>query len=194
VTTLKTLEIWTAQSICNAGIVLSFVSFLLHVARPYFESVLSKLKIRMAADLWWLGYVILRDGTLFVASVIGLWTLNLDLMADIKIGLPFVPAGTVLLCAALLWKVFRGGDSTRPVMMLVTAGALLNAIGYVLVMEAPGNEYVVAQTPFWKTMVSLRSNANPGLATATFYAALTIIGVMTIAATIASFRRVREPR
>ncbi len=183
-TNVKALEIWTAQTICDIGILLSLMSFLLHIGRPYFERILGRLTLRMAGDFWWLIYIVLRDATLFIAVLFGFWSLNLDLMADIKIALPFVPFGTVALAAALWLKAFGNAEDLnrryRAVAALVGVGTLLNTIGYVLVMEAPGGEYRVATHMFWKTMLSLRSNVNPELATATFYtagAALLVIGV-----------------
>jgi hypothetical protein len=41
--TSKALEIWTAQTLCNIGILLSLVSFLLHIGRPYFERIQARL-------------------------------------------------------------------------------------------------------------------------------------------------------
>lgn len=91
--TAKALEIWTAQSLCDIGILLSILSFCLHIGRPYFERILGRFTLRVAADLWWVVYIALRDGSLFLALLFGLLNLNMDLMADIKIGLPFVPSG-----------------------------------------------------------------------------------------------------
>ncbi len=191
-TTLKALEIWTAQAICDAGIALSIVACLLHVARPYFERVLARLTLRVAADMWWLAYIVFRDGALFLSAVAGLWTLNLDLMADIKIGLPFVPLGTVITCATLLWKVFARVEeprrSHRLDIALTACAAFLNGIGYAAVMEGPGAEYRVASSPFWKTLLALRSNANPELATVTFYACSGFLLVLVLIALIASVR------
>lgn len=189
---VKALEIWTAQTLCDVGILLSIVSMLLHLGRPYFERILGRLTLRVAADIWWLLYVILRDGTLFVAVLLGFWGLNLDLMADIKIGLPFVPFGTVALAAALIVKVFRNSEdvnwSYRWATALVLAGTLLNTIGYVFVMEAPGEEYAAAKSPLWRTLVSWRSNANPELATVTFYIAIAALFVLLATACIKGFR------
>src|SRR5947207_958272 len=105
-TNAKALEIWSAQTLCDIGILVSILSFCLHVGRPYFERILSRFTLRVAADLWWVAYVVLRDGSLFLAFLFGLLNLNMDLLADIKIGLPFVPFGTVLMAAALAGKVF----------------------------------------------------------------------------------------
>ncbi len=190
--TAKALEIWTAQTLCDIGILLSIISFCLHIGRPYFERILSRFTLRVAADLWWIVYVALRDGSLFIALLFGILNLNMDLMADIKIGLPFVPLGTVFLAAALVWKVFRNTEDInhafRITTWLVSIGALLNTLGYVLVMEAPGEEYAAAKTGFWQTMVSWRSNANPGLAAATFYFAFSALACLAGAAFVMAIR------
>ena len=169
----KALEVWTAQTVCNLGILLSIVSFLLHIGRPYFDRILSRFSLRVAADIWWIVYMALRDGTLFLALLFGLSHLNLDIMSDIKVGLPFVPLGTVSLAGALLFKVFRNTEDINTsfwrATYLVSLGAFLNTVGYVLVMEGAGEEYTASTTWFWKLMESLRSDENPQLATITFY-------------------------
>ena len=197
-TNAKALEIWTAQTICDIGILLSVVSWLLHVGRPYFERILSRLPLRVAADVWWLLYIVFRDGTLFLAVVFGFFHLNLDLMADIKVALPFVPLGTVALSAALLFKVFSNSEdltaSYRLSTMLVGIGAVSNTIGYVFVMEAPGGEYAAAKTRFWQAMVSLRSNANPELATITFYVSIVLMTAIVVVALARGLALGREDR
>ncbi len=191
-TNVKALEICTAQTFCGIGILLSIISLLLHIGRPCFERILSRLSLRVAADLWWLAYVVLRDGTLFCAMVIGLWHLNLNLMADIKVGLPFVPFGTVALACALASKVFRNAEdlngSHRWVTLCVLAGALLNTLGYALVMEASDGEYPAANTPFWQTMVSWRSNKNPEFATVVFYITGILLAALATFAVVKSIR------
>lgn len=197
----KSLEIWTAQTICDVGILLSIISFSLHIGRPYFERILGRFTLRVAADLWWMVYIVLRDGTLFLALLCGFLNLNLDLMADIKIGLPFVPLGTVALVAALVVKVFSNTEdinkSYRRSTYLVMAGALLNTIGYVFVMEAPGEEYAAAKTVFWQIMHSWRSNENPELAIITFYLTflmLIVIGVFAAVKAIKVYSKVEKER
>lgn len=197
-TTAKALEIWSAQSICDLGILLSIVSLLLHIGRPYFDRILSRFSLRVAADLWWIVYIVLRDGTLFVAVLFGFLNLNLDLMADIKVGLPFVPLGTVALAAALLVKVFRNAEdvnrSYRRATLLVFLGALLNTIGYVMVMEGPGDEYAVAKSAFWQWAESLRSNENPHLATITFFLSWALLVSLSLVALVKAMRLYRSVR
>jgi hypothetical protein len=129
-------------------------------------------------------YVIFRDGTLLLAVIIGLFTLNPDLMADIKIGLPFVPLGTVALAAALVVKVFRNAEdvnkSFRLATWLVAIGLILNTIGFVFVMEAPGEEYNLGRMAFWQAMRSWRSNANPNLSMITFYISALLLSLLAV--------------
>ena len=185
----KSLEIWTAQTLCNVGILFSILSFLLHIGRPYFEKHMRRFTLRVASDLWWVLYVVLRDGSLLVAVLIGFLHLNMDLMADIKIGLPFVPLATVAMAAALLAKVLGSrSDSNaafRRSLALVSAGALLNTIGFAVVMEAPGDEYAAATSLFWQAMVNLRSNKNPELSEITFFVCF---GLLLAIVLIATFR------
>jgi len=171
--TYKALEIWTAQTLLDLGILFSIISALLHIGRPYFERILSRMTLRVAADIWWLLYIILRDGLLFFAVLFIFLNVNLDLMADIKIGLPFVPFGMVILVISLIIKVFRNTEDFNKLAKInnyiITLGAFFNFLGYLLIMEAPGDEYAAAKEPFWMFMKSLRSNLNPWLSTVVFY-------------------------
>lgn len=171
--TYKALEIWTAQTLLDLGILFSIISALLHLGRPYFERILSRITLRVAADLWWIIYIIIRDGLLFFAVLFIFLNVNLDLMADIKIGLPFVPFAMILLIISLILKVFRNTEDLNKIAKInnyiISLGAFLNMLGYILVMEAPGDEYAAAKEPFWILMKSLRSNQNPWLSTVVFY-------------------------
>lgn len=86
----------------------------------------------------------------------------------------------------LLVKVFRNAEdvnsSFRAATWLVTVGAALNTIGYVFVMEGPGDEYAAVQTAFWQTMRSWGSNGNPQLVTVTFYVSFALlVGLVVLA-------------
>lgn len=195
-TPAKALEIWTAQTLCDTGILLSILSLLFHLGRPYFDRILGRMTLRVAADIWWLAYIVLRDGTLLLAVFLSFFCLNLDLMADIKIGLPFCPLATVALASALAVKVFwNTEDLGKPFVistLLVAVGALLNTVGFTLVMEAPGDEYAAAGTAFWQAMRSCRSNANPFLATCTFYTTFAMLGILFTLTAIKAARTYQE--
>jgi len=190
--TYKALEIWTAQTLLNLGILFSIISALLHIGRPYFERILSRMTLRVAADMWWIIYIILRDGLLFFSVLFIFLNVNLDLMADIKIGLPFVPIGMDILVIALIIKVFRNTEDfnklSRMNNYIITFGAFLNFLGYLLVMEAPGDEYSAAKQPFWTLMKSLRSNVNPWLSTVVFYITFGLL-IITLVVSLFFFSR-----
>ena len=190
--TNKALEIWTAQTLLDLGILFSIISALLHIGRPYFERILSRMTLRVAADMWWLIYVILRDGLLFFSVLFIFFNVNLDLMADIKVGLPFVPFGMVVLVIALVIKVFRNTEDFNKLAKInnyiISFGALLIMLGYVLVMEAPGDEYSAAKEPFWMFMKSLRSNLNPSLSTVVFYITFAML-IATMAVVLYTFTK-----
>lgn len=187
--TYKALEIWTAQTLLNIGILFSIISALLHLGRPYFERILSRMTLRVAADIWWLLYIILKDGLLFMSVVFIFLNMNLDLMADIKIGLPFVPLGMLLLIVALIIKVFKNTEDVNKLSIIsnyiVASGAFLNLFGYVFVMEAPGDEYTASKQQFWMMMKSWRSNLNPEFATIIFYITFTLLIALSIITVIA---------
>ena len=199
-TTYKSLEIWTAQTILNLGILFSIISALLHIGRPYFERILSRMTLRVAADVWWLLYIIIKDGLLFISVLLIFLNMNLDLMADIKIGLPFVPLGMMLLIISLIIKVFRNTEDINKLSRInnyiISAGALLNMLGYILVMEAPGDEYAASQQSFWILMKSWRSNINPLLSTIVFYVTFAIL-IITFVVALSLFAkqfRVKEKK
>lgn len=196
-TVAKALEVWSAQALCDLGIFLSLFSFLLEAARPNIERHLGGLSVRMSADFARTAYLALREGSLALAVAIGLFHLNLDLMADIKIGLPFVPMATVVLLAALLVKLsgtpLRADRRRRLTEGLVATGALLNLLGFVLVMEGPGAEYGLSPDSPLMHLVSWRSNANPRLAMACFVGAFALIVLEIAVVLVAVARRAPSP-
>jgi hypothetical protein len=121
-------------------------------------------------------------------------------MADIKIGLPFVPLGMMLLIISLIIKVFRNTEDINKLSRInnyiISAGALLNMLGYILVMEAPGDEYAASQQSFWILMKSWRSNINPLLSTVVFYVTFAIL-IITFVVALSLFAkqfRVKEKK
>lgn len=93
---------------------------------------------------------------------------------------------------ALVIKVFRNTeDFNKPAKInnyIISFGALLNMLGYVLVMEAPGEEYAASKEPFWMFMKSLRSNLNPSLSTVVFYITFALL-IVTMAVALYSFTK-----
>jgi ferredoxin len=106
----KALECWSLQSLTDAAIMLSFVILAMVSGRCYLESVRRRLTLRVAAEVWEAGTDLLIDASMGFVALVGLFITNPDIMADIKIGLPWVPLAMVLMAAALA----MGPDDLRP--------------------------------------------------------------------------------
>lgn len=175
----KGLEVWTLQTLLNVSIMLGFLSLGLILAQPYYEALKRHLTLRVSIELWNVFTVLLADIFLVLVVLIGFLILNPDIMADIKVAVPFVPTATVLFAIGLVLRLFYDGHRQqsprfKTALWFVFAANLINIIGFSFIMEAPSGEYLTTHpSPFWTFIKThLRSNANPhGLETAqwTFY-------------------------
>jgi hypothetical protein len=188
----KALEIWSLQNLCDGAIILGFVAMALVASRGYLEALKSRLSLRVAIETWDILIDLGADILLLLAVLIGLLVTNLDIMADIKIAVPWVPVGLALLGIALLLRAFYGGHvpGSRPwwtALGFMAIGCALNWFGFTFVMESPGDEYV--KLPFGETLMSLesmRSNVNPGLTMTTFFFAAPLFALEFVWAVIAA--------
>jgi hypothetical protein len=172
----KALEIWTLQNACDLAILAGFAVLGLFAGRAYLESLKSRLTLRVATELWGSLTDLSVDVLLVGIALVALFVTNMDIMADIKIALPFVPLGFLLLSVALVVRLFHGGSVVGSrawvvVLVLLTLGCLANWFGFTFVMEGAGDEYVDLHPDsrlLWEGLEHLRSNKNPDLAMATF--------------------------
>jgi hypothetical protein len=172
----KALEIWTLQNLCDIAILAGFVALGLFAGRAYLEKLKSRMSLRVATEAWEsfadLGVDVLLAGV----ALVGLLVTNMDIMADIKIGLPFVPLAFLLMTIALVVRLFHGGSVVGSQAWMVTLallalGCLANWFGFTFVMEGAGDEYLELHpgaAAFWNGLNHMRSNKNPDLAMATF--------------------------
>ena len=169
----KGLEVWSLQSICDLAIVLSFVALALVAGRPYLDGIRQRLSLRVAAEAWETGTDVLTDLLLGFVALVGLFVINPDIMADIKIGVPWVPLAMVLTAVALVLRVFYGARIVGSAAWWSVFGLLLiacaaNWFGFTFVMEAADDEYLRDQTvSLWPTLQHMRSDFNSDLAMAT---------------------------
>ncbi len=172
----KGLEIWTLQNLCDGGIMLGFVILTVVAGRGYLEALKARLSLRVAIEAWETFIDLAADLLLLAAVLIGLFITNLDIMADIKVGVPWVPLAFLLLGAALIVRAFYGGHAPGSrawwtALGLIALACVLNWFGFTFVMESPGDEY--QHLPFGPALISLeemRSNVNPRLTMITFLA------------------------
>jgi len=130
-------------------------------------------------------FIFVRDGALVFSFLFGLILINPDIMADIKLAVPFLPLGTVLLGAALLVKmgfdIQKNRRANVAFTVILACAVLLEYFGFTFVMEAAPSEWLSQVAPFWGQLRMMRSNLNPQLAMTTFWVVLPMIGVLFVA-------------
>jgi len=170
----KGLELWSLQCLSDAAILSSFVILALVAGRSYLDEIRRRLTLRVAAEAWETGTDLLIDLLMSFAALVGLFIVNPDILADIKIGLPWVPLGLWLIAVALVVRVFYGGRNAGTtawwlVLGLVALACLANWFGFTFVMEAAGEEYVKGRPDsLWPALQRMRSDFNHDLALTTF--------------------------
>ncbi len=164
----KGLEVWTLQTLLNVSILLGVFSVGLVLVQGYLDSLRRKLTLRVSLELWDVVVTLLTDLLLAVVVLIGFLVLNPDIMADIKIAVPFIPVGTALFAASLVVRLFYrghevGGFRFKIALGLMLSAAIVQIVGFSFVMEAPSGEYLaIHPSPFWEFVKThLRSNAAP---------------------------------
>jgi hypothetical protein len=198
----KALEVWTLQTLLDFSILLGIMAAGLAMVQAYYRSLEQRLSLRVSVELWRVVTVLAVDVLLVFAVGVGYLVLNPDIMADIKMAIPFCPAATVLFAAALVLRLFHGGHQAGSKnfvrsLYLMLAGNLFNVAGFTLVMEAPSGEFLAKHpSPFWDYVKThLRSNADPHgleLAQLTFYVAFPILVAVSAWGVRSAFRHFSE--
>lgn len=136
------------------------LTLIVHFNRPYIIRYLKKFTLRFGADIWWLLYVLLRDGIMVITFVLGLFLF----FPDLFMYLPFpitAPLASVLLFWALTVKLTKDADDNasdyKKVSYLLIAGALVYLIPFIFGIEAPMSGWEQ-----WRTLAS--SSQNQGVA------------------------------
>ncbi len=195
---VKALEVWTLQNLLNFSIMLGLLTLGLALIQEYYRKLEERLTLRVTIELWRVLTVLVVDVLLTVVVLIGYVVLNPDIMADIKMAVPFCPVATVLFAVALVLRLFHGGHEAgspsfyRSLYVLIAAN-VLNVVGFTFVMEAPGGEYLeLHPSPFWEFVKShLRSNAAPSgleLSQVTFYVCFTALVLVFVWGLVSAFK------
>ncbi len=181
----KALEVWTLQTLLNISIVMGILTLGLVLVQPYYRSLEKYLTLRVSIEIWNIFTVLLVDIFLVVVVLVGFLVLNPDIMADIKVAVPFIPIAIILFALALLLRLFYNGHKTghknfMAALWLMFAANLINIVGFSIVMEAASEEYLETYpSAFWSFIkMYLRSNANPHgleLAQVTFYVCFPVL-------------------
>lgn len=102
-------ESWMVFSVAAALPILWAFALAMHFARPYVVRFLGTQTLRFGADVWWLGYVLVRDAMLVLTFTLSVVFLMPNLY--IGLGLPLTaPLATVVLFWALIIKLSGDAD------------------------------------------------------------------------------------
>ena len=172
----KALEAWTLQNLCDVAILAGFVILALVAGRAYQEALKERLSLRVAVEAWETLTDLGADLLLLGVALVGILLTNMDIMADIKVAVPWVPLGFLLMTVALVLRTCHGGSAvgTRAwwaALGLIGVGCLLCWFGFTFVMEAAGDEYLELNpgaTAAWTALSNMRSDLNQNLAMTTF--------------------------
>jgi hypothetical protein len=137
---------WLVLSVAAALPILWAFTLSMHFARPYVIRFLQSLTLRFGGDVWWLGYVLLRDALMVITLGLSVTFLypNLYLQGE---GMPITaPISTVLLLWVLVVKLVRDTDEDARAFslasLLLVAASVLYIVPQVYGMEAADQEYL----------------------------------------------------
>jgi hypothetical protein len=121
------------------------MTVILHLARPYMLRTVKKLSLRFGADVWWLGYVLVRDGIMLTTFALSLIFLFPNLVMTIALPLT-APLAGLLLFASLYVKLLYDSDDDfqtyRVSTALLAAGGGLYLIPQIFAIESTSQAWL----------------------------------------------------
>lgn len=185
------LDLWTHITLIVTIATLFVGAMMVQLARPYFLRILKKFTLRLGADLWWLTFILVRDGLMFASFLLGLIFLHPHAYTFIPIAMPFAPLSVVFMAGALVIKLIRDADEERRandmVTLLVVLAGVFNMINLLMFIEGGSGE------PFTTLMALFASNLNPALAMMSWNVSMGLLGLLGLIAIIHVVRLDRSP-
>jgi len=155
---LKGGEQWVVSTVAALLPALWAMTVILHLARPYMLRTVKKLSLRFGADVWWLGYVLVRDGLMLTTFVLSLIFLFPNLVTTIPLPLT-APLAGLLLFASLYVKLLYDSDDDfqtyRVSTALLAVGAAFYLVPQIFAIETTSQERLSGVASF------LTSTSNP---------------------------------
>jgi hypothetical protein len=181
---------WVVLSIAAVLPILWAFTLSLHFARPYVLRFLQRLTLRFGGDVWWLSYVLIRDGLLVIT--LGLSVVFLFPNLYLKVGLPVTaPLASVVLFWATVVKLVRDPDDSpsdfRLVSLLLVLASILYIVPQVYGMEAADQAYL-GDLPN-----ALISTGNLDLARPILWISLALVGITGAAVFVRFLVRLGQP-
>jgi hypothetical protein len=134
-------QYWIILSVAAVLPILWSFTLALHFARPYILRYLGGLTLRFGGDVWWLSYVLMRDGLLVVTFALSAVFLFPNIYMSADLGVPITaPLAALVLFWGLLAKLTGDSDDDprtfRIVSVLLVVASMLYIIPQVYGVEA----------------------------------------------------------
>jgi hypothetical protein len=134
-------QYWLILSVAAILPILWAFTLSLHFARPYILRYLQGLTLRFGGDVWWLSYILIRDGLLVVTFALSAIFLFPNVYMSADLGVPITaPLAALVLFWGLLAKLTGDSDDDprtfRIVSVLLVAASMLYIIPQIYGVEA----------------------------------------------------------
>jgi hypothetical protein len=165
---------WMVLSVAAVLPILWAFTLSAHFARPYVLRFLQKLTLRFGGDVWWLSYVLMRDGLLVITLCLTIVFLFPNLY--LKVGAPITaPLAAVVLFWAAVTKLVGDPDEDprafRLQSLLLVLASALYIVPQVYGLEAADQAYL-GDLP-----AMLTSTGNLDLARPILWISIGLIGI-----------------
>lgn len=124
-------EQWVVSTVAAMLPGLWALTVIFHLSRPYMLRTIKKLSLRFGADIWWLGYVLMRDAVMLITFVLSLIFLFPNLLMTIALPLT-APLAGLLLFASLYVKLLYDSDDDFQTYRVATALLAIGAAFYLV--------------------------------------------------------------
>ncbi len=166
---------------------LAILALSMQLARGYFLRILRKFTLRLAADVWWLVAILLRDAGIFLVLFLGITLFWPGTFQDYAVAMPFQPLGidffTFALVLLLLKDTHEDAKANALLTVFIAIGTALILFGTIFVTYNPAqitgiSVPTVSTSPsnFWGFMYTYFDSLNsPTIAIYSFYITLIIL-------------------
>ena len=126
-------QYWIILSVAAVLPILWAFALSLHFARPYIVRYLQGLTLRFGGDVWWLSYILIRDGLLVVTFALSAVFLFPNIYMSADLGVPITaPLAALVLFWALLAKLTGDSDDDPRTFRIVSVLLVIASMLYII--------------------------------------------------------------
>lgn len=126
-------QYWMILSIAAVLPILWAFTLSLHFARPYVIRYLQTLTLRFGGDVWWLSYVLMRDGLMLVTLALSALFLFPNIYLSSELAVPITaPLASLVLFWALAFKITGDADDDPRTFLIVSVLLVIASALYIV--------------------------------------------------------------